>query len=96
MHRTRFVLIDKRFFVAVRTAPMNSGPARKKPSPVMKIDLDGRCGPLAPRGNGGVADGHAVQAAGRDWPRRTGTGKGKTGRPGATVKLKIVETAFSA
>ena len=37
-----------------------------------------------------------IQAGGGDdWPRRIETDTGKAGRPGATVKLKIAETAFS-
>ena len=42
--------------------------------------------------------GHAAQAGGAagDGLRRIGNGRGKAGRPGATVKLKVVKTAFSA
>jgi hypothetical protein len=42
--------------------------------------------------------GPAVQAAAAagDWLRRIGHGKAKAGRPGATVKLKNVKTAFAA
>ncbi len=49
-------------------------------------------------GDGGAVDGHAIQAAGAagDGLRRIETDTGKAGRPGTTVKLKIVETAFSA
>jgi hypothetical protein len=40
----------------------------------MNLDLGGRCGTLAPRGNGGVADGHAVQTGGGG--RRAGRARG--------------------
>jgi hypothetical protein len=61
---------------------------------VMKIDLGVRCGPLAPRGEASRMVMPFQQAA--IWLRRIGRDKGRDGRPGAKVKLKIVKAAFSA